>query len=78
MNHSTFKKMAGRWQNTPLWSRVRKSRFYRATSTVPIEYSDESRNISYMYGVGRGGFPRGGGRGHCCGGQGGRRRGNHW
>ncbi len=78
MTYSVFNKMAGRWQNTASRSRVRKSRFYRAPSTMPVDYSDEPRDISHIYGVGRGGFPRGGGRGHCYGGQGGRRRGNHW
>lgn len=80
MTYSLFHKMAGRCQKSTSWRRVRNSRFSRATSTMPVGHSDESRDLSCMYGVRRGGFPRGGGGGHCYGGQRGRGqgRGNRW
>jgi len=60
------------------YGRRRLSDFYQTLTDGTANGSEKPEGYLTVYGVGRGGFPYGGGRGHCYGGSSSRKRGNRW
>ncbi len=65
-------------QSMDFYRRFRELNFFQPQERVMAGRSRKPEEFSPIFGVGRGGFPLGGGRGHCYGGANGRRRGNRW
>jgi hypothetical protein len=72
------RRFIGKGQNMGFYGRGQLPDFSQTLEGVTEDGSREPEGLFPIYGVGRGGYPYGGGRGRCYGGGRGRRRGNRW
>ena len=72
------RRFIGKQNNLNFYGRRRLPDLSQTAADVSADGSGKPEDYFSVYGVGRGGFPRGGGRGRCYGGSRGRRRGYRW
>jgi hypothetical protein len=78
MNDFGTRRFIGKRQSMGFLGRGQLPDFSQTTEGVTTDGSRKPAGVFPVYGVGRGGFPYGGGRGRCYGGGRGRRRGIRW